>query len=279
MNTICPIWIRSSLSFISHQLLTWLMIHNLPKRIHSMVGLSTVRVGSGLGSTCIRLDLIGWSHHQLAADREDDRIKWVGASTNVRQIRWGWRFGKQRESSYMKNSWNLARKKNWKTAKIWQYLTQSSKISAIFDKILARSSEISPDLAYIFLKISQNSLNLQYLAEKTNGLVGSGCLDLWGGDSTSNLPILFFGERNLLPTAKAIGSVDSRSGSIKGSEWVGSGESLDRPTKWIVLHSRDKLSEIYYFTLISIIDKKKIWIIWHIKMEKKIDIKKECKRV
>ena len=152
MNTICPIWIRSSLSFISHQLLTWLMIHNLPKRIHSMVGLSTVRVGSGLGSTCIRPDLIGWSHHQLAADREDDRIKWVGASTNVRQIRWGWRFGKQRESSYMKNSWNLARKKNWKTAKIWQYLTKSSKISAIFDKILARSSEISPGSSLYLLE-------------------------------------------------------------------------------------------------------------------------------
>ena len=71
------------------------------------------------------------------------------------------------------------------------------------------------------------------------------------------MPILFFGERNLSPTTRAIGSVDSRLGSIRGSEWVGSRESLDRPTKWIVLHSRDKLSEIYYFTLISIIDKKK----------------------
>ena len=71
------------------------------------------------------------------------------------------------------------------------------------------------------------------------------------------MPILFFGERNLSPTARAISLVDSRSCSIRGSEWVGSGESLDRPTKWIVLHSRDELSEIYYFTLISIIDKKK----------------------
>lgn len=119
--------------------------------------------------------------------------------------------------------------------------SKSSEILGIFNKIWARSREILLDLAQIFLKISQNSLDQQHLAGKTDGPVDSGFSDLRGGDPTSDPPISVFGERNPMPTAKAGGLVGRGSSSVDSKGWVGSGGSLDGPTQWIVLHSNDKI--------------------------------------
>ena len=59
--------------------------------------------------------------------------------------------------------------------------------------------------------------------------IGSVFSRLRGGDSIFDPLILDFGEQNPLPTAGAIGSVGSRSGSIGSSGWVGSSGSLDSP--------------------------------------------------
>ena len=110
------------------------------------VGLSTSRSGSC--PTQNRPDQIGSSKFQPVADRSVDRIGWVEASIEFGQIGQGWLFGKRQESSEekKKNGRNPT-KFFWKMVEIRPDLARSSKILAIFGKILARSSEISPDLA------------------------------------------------------------------------------------------------------------------------------------
>ena len=154
MNTICPIWIRSSLSFISHQLLTWLMIHNLPKRIHSMVGCPQFGLDRVWAQPASDPTLLGGatinrlSTKRMIGSSGLELQRMSGKSVGVEDL-------KNNENPAIWKTVEIWRKKKErKMAKIWQYLAKYSEISAIFDKILARSSEISLDLAYIFLKIS-----------------------------------------------------------------------------------------------------------------------------
>ena len=58
------------------------------------VGLSTGQVRSGLGSTHIRLDQIGWTNFQPAADQEDDQFGRVGTSTSGGRVQLESRSGK-----------------------------------------------------------------------------------------------------------------------------------------------------------------------------------------
>ena len=78
------------------------------------VGLSTDRVGLGLGLTRIRSDLIGWRNPQPTTNWEDDQIRRVGQ---------GQRSGKWWESDMktMKNGQNLVRSCHLKH--FWQDLS------------------------------------------------------------------------------------------------------------------------------------------------------------
>ena len=69
------------------------------------VGLSTDRVGLGLGLTHIQPDLIWWRNPQLAANREDDQIRRVGQG---RRFRKWW----ESDMKTTKNSQNLVRSRH-----------------------------------------------------------------------------------------------------------------------------------------------------------------------
>lgn len=59
------------------------------------VGLSTIRIGSSLGSTHIQPKLMGCNHHQPTTDREENRIRPIGVLIDVERIGRGWGSEKQ----------------------------------------------------------------------------------------------------------------------------------------------------------------------------------------
>ena len=91
------------------------------------------RSGSGLCPTRDRPDQVGFQIFRPAADQLENRIGSNGSCRKVVGV------------DYLENGKKLARK-FWKTVEIQPDLAKSNEILAIFGKILATSSEISPDL-------------------------------------------------------------------------------------------------------------------------------------
>ena len=84
------------------------------------LGLFTSRVGSGLCSTLIQLDQIGWMKSQPAADWEDDRIMRVGTSIGGGRGR----RSRKRVKSGMK-WWNPAWKRRKNNQNLWGFSRSS----------------------------------------------------------------------------------------------------------------------------------------------------------
>ena len=112
------------------------------------VGVSTGRSGLGLCPTCDQPDQVEFQIFKPTANQTENRIGWDGSCRKVVGSRSGliiWKTARIRPRKYEKRQ-NPARK-FWKTIEIQPDFAKSNEILAIFGKILAGSSEISPDLA------------------------------------------------------------------------------------------------------------------------------------
>ena len=131
-------------SYIDSPSLTY--FHVEPILVH--LGVTMGQSGSSLCPTRDRPDQVGFQIFRPVADQSENQIRLDSSYRKVVGSRSGliiWKTARIQPRKYEKRQ-NPARK-FWKTVEIWLDLTKSNEILAIFGKILARSSEISPELA------------------------------------------------------------------------------------------------------------------------------------